>query len=485
MCAWTALLAIAAGFACTARTAAAADAAGGSTAADFAPMCAVFDSLSAVPEALKAVVAEGKEVAGKIRKATQRVTDAAASAREDGSDWQRDTAVGDAIARALAATHAPGGTCGGIGDALTQAWTDVSEVQRAWNTTTECIAQELTQTLSRLEKEGGKAAKKAILGEKKNNEPDDETASNLLFVAMSASTSNLAPHNAAMGKGIAAGLMWLCNVNSASGGNKGCGHASNADCPCAPKGANSNTALASAGNWKHLKTPSGASASEIAVNWGITKKACSVATGTKNDERDAAAEAAAHLEHALRALDTRMHDDGKTSGKNTLCLGITHTDGCDGGNNGNACVCYAQTKIAKFAQIPWVKNAMLAAQKLGDAKETLRSMQALQQRAQALALETTWTSARTHPPTPDTRTPARTRSEEGESSTERNATHTALDKPEHNAAGATTQPCSDKHPQWDAETKTCETRQRAQLQSTFALLPWACLAHWTLAKRNA
>ncbi|KAH8614989.1 Trypanosomal VSG domain [Trypanosoma vivax] len=167
MCAWSALLAIAAGFACTARTAAATDAAGGSTAADFAPMCAVFDSLSAVPEALKAVVAEGKEVAGKIRQAAERITDAAASsAREDGSDWQRETAVGDAIARALAATHAPGGTCSGIGDALTQAWTNVSEVARAWNTTSECIAEELTQTLSRLEEEGGKAAKKAILGEK-------------------------------------------------------------------------------------------------------------------------------------------------------------------------------------------------------------------------------------------------------------------------------------------------------------------------------
>ncbi|KAH8614988.1 Trypanosomal VSG domain [Trypanosoma vivax] len=284
---------------------------------------------------------------------------------------------------------------------------------RAWNTTSECIAQELTQTLSRLEKEGGKAAKKAILGEKQNNEPDDETASNLLFVEMSASASNLAPNKEAMGKGIAAGLMWLCNVNSASSGKKGCGHSSNADCPCAPKGANSGTALARAGNWEALKTVSGASASAIAVNWGITKKACSVATGTKNEERDAAAEAAAHLEHALRALDTRMHDDGKTSGKNTLCLDITHGDGCDGGTNGNACVCYAQTKIAKFAQIPWVQNAMLAAQKLGDAKETLRSMQALQQRAQALALETTWTSARTHPPTHDTRTPARTATEWG------------------------------------------------------------------------
>ncbi|KAH8615015.1 Trypanosomal VSG domain [Trypanosoma vivax] len=448
-------------------------------------MCAVFDSLSAVPEALKDVVAEGKEVAGKIRQAAQRITDAAASAREGGSDWQRETAVGDAIARALAATHAPGGTCSGIGDALTHTWTNVSEVARAWNTTTECIAKDMTQTLSRLEKEGGKAAKKAILGEKNNTEPDDETASNLLFVEMSKSTSNLAPNNEAMGKDIAAGLMWLCNVNSASGGNGVCGHASNADCPCAPKGANSSTTLASAGNWKALKTPVGASDSEIAVNWDITKKACSVATGTKHNELDNKAEAAAHLEHALRALDTRMHDDGKTSGKNTLCLGITHADGCDGGDNGNACVCYAQTKIAKFAQIPWVKNAMLAAQKLGDAKETLRSMQALQQRAQALALETTWTSARTHPPTHDTRTTARTRSEEGESSTKRKATHTTLDRPEHNAAGATTQPCSDKHPQWDAETKTCETKKRAQLQSTFALLPWACLAHWTLAKRNA
>ncbi|CCD21290.1 hypothetical protein, conserved in T. vivax [Trypanosoma vivax Y486] len=339
--------------------------------------------------------------------------------------------------------------------------------------------------MSRLEKEGTEAAKAAILGETNSSATDGARRTDLLFKELSNTGANLAPNTAAMGKSIAAGLIWLCNVNSASDGTTGCGQNSKHDCPCTPKGANDGTKLAEGGNWKALKTSSGARASDIEVDWAITKQACSVATGAKHDERDKKAEAAAHLEHALRALDTRMHDDGSTAGRNTLCLGITHADGCDGGNNGNACVCYAQKNIATFAQIPWVRNAMLAAKKLADAKEALRTMQALQQRAQALALETQWTSARTRPPTPDTRTTARTRSEEGENSTKRKATHTTLDKPEHNAAGAGTQPCSDKHPQWNAETHTCETRQRAQLQSTFALLPWACLAHWTLAKRNA
>ncbi|KAH8614986.1 hypothetical protein ERJ75_000631600 [Trypanosoma vivax] len=111
MCAWTALLAIAAGFACTARTAAGSGRCwgehGGGLRADVRRLRQLERSAGGF---------EGRRRRGE----GGRRENPASGAKDHGRrrnkcargrlDWQRETAVGDAIARALAATHAPGET---------------------------------------------------------------------------------------------------------------------------------------------------------------------------------------------------------------------------------------------------------------------------------------------------------------------------------------------------------------------------------------
>ncbi|KAH8615601.1 Trypanosomal VSG domain [Trypanosoma vivax] len=299
---------------------------------------------------------------------------------------------------------------------------------------------------------------------------EDNTAPG--FVAIAAqSAAQFAWHEPQLGDaasaGIAATMIYLCNDHK-GGSSNGCGSTAGTDCPCAPKkwvvknGAGSKpTELQTGTNWNALKESTGDAntADKVKTNWDTAKKICEATTHAPQRTRTVSTK----IRHAATQLATRiLHAENIATQHTTLlCLGTSSGTGCAGAGGQETCICYTEggTAINNVTEIPFIKAALEAAEKLEQIEHDYEA---------ALRLKSAWLTTNGHTQDADAEEESAedeaaavetdTETQQNSSSTSTQKRHRRGTREAPEATRQDGQACAAQGQQCNPRTRTCEAQ---------------------------
>ncbi|CCD20072.1 hypothetical protein, conserved in T. vivax [Trypanosoma vivax Y486] len=302
---------------------------------------------------------------------------------------------------------------------------------------------------------------------------EDKTAPG--FVAIAAqSAAQFAWHEPQLGDaanaGIAATMIYLCNDHK-GGSSNGCGSTAGTDCPCAPKkwvvknGAGSKpTELQTGTNWNALKESTGDAntADKVKTNWDTAKKICEATTHAPQRTRTVSTK----IRHAATQLATRiLHAENIATQHTTLlCLGTSSGTGCAGAGGQETCICYTEggTAINNVTEIPFIKAALEAAEKLEQIEHDYEA---------ALRLKSAWLTTNGHTQDADAEEESAedeaaavetdTETQQNSSSTSTQKRHRRGTREAPEATRQDGQACAAQGQQCNPRTRTCEAQGNA------------------------
>ncbi|KAH8615607.1 Trypanosomal VSG domain [Trypanosoma vivax] len=270
--------------------------------------------------------------------------------------------------------------------------------------------------------------------------------------------------------GIAETMIYLCNDHT-GGSSNGCGSTAGTTCPCAPtkwvvkNGAGSKpTELQTGTNWNALKESTGDAntADKVKTNWDTAKKICEATTHAPQRTRTVSTK----IRHAATQLATRiLHAENIATQHTTLlCLGTSSGTGCAGAGGQETCICYTEggTAINNVTEIPFIKAALEAAEKLEQIEHDYEA---------ALRLKSAWLTTNGHTQDADAEeespgdeaaaveTDTETQQNSSSTSTQKRHRRGTREAPE--ATRQDGQACAAQGQQCNPRTRTCEAQGNA------------------------